>query len=352
MPERPAVAGDRPLHLRADLVDRALRAFGSDRAVGPHFRLMARGGIIKHRTRRDQSKLDEGAERDALLGALAFGDLKRGAIERCERVEPCPRRVGVSRVALDADEGAPEPLGGDRGRAGAEKRIEHDVAFVARGKNDAVEQGLGLLRRVGLAPAIFAQALGTRADGKQPVRAHLQIVVQGLHRIVIEGVARLGSHRRPDQRLMRIGEAPPAKVRHGIGLAPDHVVEHPEAEILQRRADAEDVVIAADDPQRAGWLQHAAAGGKPVAGEGVVGGEASELVPIVVDGVDAAVVGPEQLAVELKIIGRIGEDEIDRCFGEAVERLDAIADDDAIERELGPRLFPRTHDFLLGLRND
>jgi hypothetical protein len=113
-----------------------------------------------------------------------------------------------------------------------------------------MEQRLGLLCGVGLAPAILAQALGARADRKQPVGAHLQIVVQRLHRVVVEGVARLRSHRRPDQRLMRVGEAPAAKIRHGIGLAPDHVVEHPEAEILQGRADAEDVVIAADHPER------------------------------------------------------------------------------------------------------
>src|SRR5262245_43472337 len=147
---------------------------------------------------------------------------------------------------------------------------------------------------------------------------------------------------------MRVGEALPTKIRHGIGLAPHHVIEHPEAEILQDGADAEDVVIAADHPQSAGGLEHAAAGREPVAGEGVVGGEASELVPIVVDGIDAAVVRPVKLVVELKVVRRIGEDEIDRGFRQAVERLDAIADDNAVERELSSRLFPHTHDFYPG----
>jgi hypothetical protein len=58
---------------------------------------------------------------------------------------------------------------------------------------------------------------------------------------------------------VRVGEALAAEVRHRVGLAPDDVVQDPEAQVLQRRADAEDVVIAADHPQRAVGLQHAAA---------------------------------------------------------------------------------------------
>ena len=104
-----------------------------------------------------------------------------------------------------------------------------------------------------------------------------------LHRLVVEGVARVGARRRPDQRLMGIGEAAAAEIRHRIGLAPDDVVENPEAEILQDGADAEDVVIGADDPQRAIGLERAAAFGEPGARERVVVGEARELVPVVVD---------------------------------------------------------------------
>ena len=196
-----------------------------------------------------------------------------------------------------------------------------------------MEQRLGLLRRMGLAPAILLQPLGAGADRDQPVRAHLQILVQRLHRLVIEGVARLRPHRRPDQRLMRIGEAAPAEIRHRVGLAPDHVVQHPEAEILQRCADAEDVVIAADHPQRALRLQHAAARREPVAGEAIVCGEAAELVPIVVHPVDAAIVGAQELAIELQIVGRVGEDEVDAVPGRRVKLLDAVANDDLVERK-------------------
>ena len=135
---------------------------------------------------------------------------------------------------------------------------------------------------------------------------------------------------------MRVGEAAAPKIRHRVGLAPDHVVQDPEAEVLKDGADAEDVVVAADHPERAFGLQRAAAGGDPAAGEVVIGLEALEPVPIVVDAVDAGVVGAEQLAVQLEIIGRVGEDEVDGGLRQPPDLLDAIADNDLVQRQ--PRL--------------
>src|SRR6185437_5963204 len=142
---------------------------------------------------------------------------------------------------------------------------------------------------------------------------------------------------------MCIGEAAPAEIRHWVRLAPYYVVEHPEAQILQRSPDAEDVVIAADHPQASAGLQNASARFEPGASELIVGCEATELVPVVVDAIDAAVVGPVELVVELKIVGRVGEDEIDGSFGQGAEDFDAITDDDLVERELGAPLSPHPH---------
>ena len=103
----------------------------------------------------------------------------------------------------------------------------------------------------------------------------------------------------------------PRKFGIGFDLAPDHVVEDPEAEILHDRADAENIVIGADHPDRAGGLQHAAAGGEPGFGEFVVGGEAGELVPVVGDRIDVRIVRALEIAGELEIVRRIGEDQID-----------------------------------------
>ena len=92
---------------------------------------------------------------------------------------------------------------------------------------------------------------------------------------------------------MRVGEARAAEVGHRVGLAPDDVVQDPEAGVLQQRADAEDVVVAADHPDGAVVLQDAARLGQPFAGEIVIGREAVELVPIVVAGIDLAALGRE-----------------------------------------------------------
>ena len=59
-------------------------------------------------------------------------------------------------------------------------------------------------------------------------------------------------------------------------------------------------------------LQHAARRGEPGAREAVVVGDARELVPRIVDRIDLGIVRPAQLAFELQIVGRIGEDQIDR----------------------------------------
>src|SRR5579863_6339087 len=102
---------------------------------------------------------------------------------------------------------------------------------------------------------------------------------------------------------MRIGKTPAAKIRHRVRFAPDDIVQNPEPEILQNRADAKNVVVAADDPQPARRTQKAAAFAEPGAGKAVVFSKIGELVPIRFDPVDAAVVGPVQLSVELEIVG-------------------------------------------------
>ena len=81
-------------------------------------------------------------------------------------------------------------------------------------------------------------------------------------------------------------------------------------------------------------LHHSPRGGQPVAGESVVGGEVGELVPVVVDRVDHALIGARQRAFELQVVGRVGEDQIDASFGEFVHLLDAVADEDDVLRRL------------------
>ena len=177
-------------------------------------------------------------------------------------------------------------------------------------------------------------ALAPRADRQYPVAAHLEVVVERLHLAIIEGVARFLVLGAPDQCLMGVGKAGAAEIGHRVGLAPHDVVQDPEIGVLQQGADAIDVVIAADHPDRAIVLQDTPRLGEPFAGEIVVGGETVELVPIVVAGIDLAALGPQQVAAELEVVGRVGEDHVDAFVGQARHFGDAVAKDDLVERKL------------------
>lgn len=231
---------------------------------------------------------------------------------------------------------AAEPAGDGAGRAGAEEGIEHDVARIAGGQQNAREQRFGLLGRMKLAAGLVLQPFLARAERDEPVRAHLKVVIATLQRLVMEGVALgLGAAHRPDQSLVRVGETPALEVRHRVDLAPDDVVQHPEAEILEDRPDAEDVVVGADHPQGAVRLEHAAAFDQPGTGEGIVVGEGREFVPIVVDGVDHARVGAGQFPLELKVVGRVGENEINAAGRQTAKGSEAITNQHAVDRKIG-----------------
>ena len=66
--------------------------------------------------------------------------------------------------------------------------------------------------------------------------------------------------------------------------------------------------------------------------ERVVFGEIGELVPVVVDRVDQALVRARKSALELQIIRRIGEDEVDGRCRQLVHLGDAVADQDHVAR--------------------
>src|SRR5688572_8839134 len=103
---------------------------------------------------------------------------------------------------------------------------------------------------------------------------------------------------------MRVREAATTELRHRVRFAPDYIVEDPETEILQDIAQAENVVVTADDPDGAVGFEYASCGHEPFAGKFIIGFQALELVPVVVDPVNAGIVGAMKLAVELEIVGR------------------------------------------------
>src|SRR5208282_69250 len=296
---RPAVAGRSTLHCGPHLVNRALVFRRNDAAVGPHLGAETARGIDQDLARPHESLLDGCAEGDARL--LAFGlEFDHGGIVAWDDgSDALTRDPGVFRILLDADKPSPESAGDDAGRAGAEEWIEHEVTGLGRRHDAAVKECFGFLRRVGFFPLAVLEPLRTRAERDQPVAPHLELVIERFHRFVVEGVARALILGTPDEGLVRIGEATATEIRHWVRLAPDHVVQDPEAELLKDSTDAEDVVVAADHPKGAVVLEGAPYGREPGMGERVVGGEIVELVPCGVDAIDAAIVRPVKLAREL-----------------------------------------------------
>ena len=88
-------------------------------------------------------------------------------------------------------------------------------------------------------------------------------------------------------------------------------------------------MVGADHPERGGGLHYPATGKEPGTGEIVVGLEAGELVPVVVDGIDVGMVGALEIPLQLQIVRRIGKHQIHgarrqlRHFGDAVAHKDA-----------------------------
>lgn len=181
--------------------------------------------------------------------------------------------------------------------------------------------------------SVGLDALFARHERQSPIGAHLEIVVQRFRGLMIERVLRALFLLRPDEGFVRVGKTDAAKIRHRIIFDPQDVVENPEAQVLHDRADAIDVVIRADDPERACVFQHALTRAQPTACELIVSFEILELIPAVVDRVHFGEVGTIQLVAELQVIRRVGEDHIHRVGGERAEDFDAIAAQDLVEGE-------------------
>ena len=89
-------------------------------------------------------------------------------------------------------------------------------------------------------------------------------------------------------------------------------------------------MIGAYHPNGGGRFHHAPAGGQPTSREIVIGGKAGELVPVVIDGIYARIVGPLQIAGKLEIVRWIGKDEIDRGRRQLRHPGDTVADKNAV----------------------
>src|SRR5687767_15769682 len=120
MPERPAVAGGRPLRERPDSVDRSRLAIMLDRAVGPDPGQPAPLRVGQGCPRLDHPDLDEDAVRHPRLSPLRGHRLHRALVELEGRGDALARDPDIAFLALDPDPLPAQPPGDGAGRAGAE----------------------------------------------------------------------------------------------------------------------------------------------------------------------------------------------------------------------------------------
>ena len=109
---------------------------------------------------------------------------------------PCLRHTAKLLLALNAAESASAEVGGNARGATAAEGVEHPVALVRRGKDDAGQEGERLLRRV-LATRLLPPAYGRQS----PHVGHLFALVQPFHHVVVKLVRHLLRLPRPYHKL-------------------------------------------------------------------------------------------------------------------------------------------------------
>jgi hypothetical protein len=100
------------------------------------------------------------------------------------------------------------------------------------------------------------------------------------------------------------------------------------------RSHPEAAAILADNVAASGYARETIAvfgmlRDKDIAG---VVREVGELVPVVVDGIDARIVGAFELALQLQIVRRIGKDQIDALGRQLCQLGNAVAEYDSMGR--------------------
>ena len=130
---------------------------------------------------------------------------------------------------------------------------------------------------------------------------------------------------------MRIAEPLTAEIRHRVGFAPDNVIEDPVPNVLKRITNTINVVVRTDHPNRTGVFKHTARCCQPVTGKLVIVTETVKLVPVIIDRINLGVVRTQKITAKLKIVGRVGEDQINGFLRQAVHHFDAVANQNLIK---------------------
>ena len=235
-----------------------------ERAVGFDLGADAAAFVVERAAGGQHAEFDDGAEGDARFGALGADGFERIGFSGFDRGDAVAGGAGIIRVALDADPAAAEALCATAPVVPVPKKGSSTTSpTLVVASSTRPSRASGFCVGWALRPPSSFKRSGPAQIGNSQSERIWHVVVDGFQALVVEGDARFLIAAGPDQRFMRVGETLAAEVRHRVHFAPDDVVLNPEAEILQRCAKAEDIVIGADDPQRAIRLQDAAAFGEP-----------------------------------------------------------------------------------------
>ena len=278
----------------------------------------------------DHAPLNQRAKGNLELITLGWHGQQVFIIQRGCVGNPLTGDPDIVCFALNPDKAAMQFAGNRASGTGPKERIEDQITGVAGGNQHPCQQGLGFLGRMRLV-AFNLDALTAIADRQRPVRPHLDIIVERFHGFVIERVTGFAVVRGPEQDFMGIGKPAATEIRHRVGLAPDDIIEHPEPGVLEHGANTVDIVIGADDPDRAIGFQHSPCLIQPGVGKSIIGGKSVKLVPVVEDGRNRAFIRPGQhRSAQLQVIGRICKNHVHRGIGEPAHNLNRIALNDGV----------------------
>ena len=149
-------------------------------AVGAHPGDVALADREQLLARPQHAPLHHLAKRDTGFGALGAGGLQRRGVQAAHPVDAVGGDPSVGFFAFNADEVTAEHLGNRSGGAGAKERVEDHIAGVGRRHDDPVQQAFRLLGRMRLVAVFILEPLMAGADRQQPIRAHLDTIVQRL----------------------------------------------------------------------------------------------------------------------------------------------------------------------------
>ena len=148
--------------------------------------------------------------------------------------------------------------------------------------------------------------------------------------MIVDGVFPVLGFFSPNQCLMSVGVADPAKVGHGIGFFPDDLVNNPKPQVLEMFPNSVDIMVGADSPDRPIFFQDPAGSFDPGDCEGIIGIVVFKFVPGIIYPIDSAEIRSPKIPFDLHIIRRISKYQVDRIIREFIHYLNGISLEDLV----------------------